>query len=196
MALHPNQTELISGDQNGNVRVWDLQANGCMQEIVPGEHTPRDTTTHAPTHHRRTTTQLSNQPNRRLFTITSHRPPPTVRPPARPPAQPTNQPTTARYADGDVPIRSVAVASDASMVVAGNNSAKVFGRLRINTHPPPHHPATPPPRHPPPHHPTTPPPAWQPSSGEYTPKSLTETRHDGYLLKCVISPDVTRLVSG
>ena len=40
VALHPNQTELISGDQNGNVRVWDLQANGCMQEIVPGERLP------------------------------------------------------------------------------------------------------------------------------------------------------------
>ena len=28
--------------------------------------------------------------------------------------------------DGDVPIRSVAVASDASMVIAGNNNANIF----------------------------------------------------------------------
>jgi len=101
VALHPNQTELISGDQNGNVRVWDLQANACMQEIVP---------------------------------------------------------------DGDVPIRSVAVASDSSLVVAGNNTGKVF--------------------------------AWHPStSADYTAKALTETGHDGYLLKCVISPDCRRLVT-
>lgn len=101
VVLHPNQTELISGDQGGNVRVWDLQANACMQEIVP---------------------------------------------------------------DGDVPIRSVDIAGDASTVVAGNNLARVF--------------------------------AWQPtSSEEYTAKSLTDTRHDGFLLKCVISPDATRVVT-
>lgn len=35
VCLHPNQTELISGDQNGNVRVWDLTANACSCELVP-----------------------------------------------------------------------------------------------------------------------------------------------------------------
>jgi G protein beta subunit-like protein len=29
------QTELISGDQNGNIRVWDLTANSCSCELVP-----------------------------------------------------------------------------------------------------------------------------------------------------------------
>ena len=33
--LHPNGTELISGDQNGNIRVWDLTANACSCELVP-----------------------------------------------------------------------------------------------------------------------------------------------------------------
>jgi len=33
--LHPNGTELISGDQNGNVRVWDLTQNACSCELVP-----------------------------------------------------------------------------------------------------------------------------------------------------------------
>ena len=28
------QTELISGDQNGNIRVWDLTANSCSCELV------------------------------------------------------------------------------------------------------------------------------------------------------------------
>nr|AAX18231.1 WD-40 repeat family protein [Gossypium hirsutum] len=35
VVLHPNQTELISGDQNGNIRVWDLTANSCSCELVP-----------------------------------------------------------------------------------------------------------------------------------------------------------------
>ncbi|KAG6514413.1 hypothetical protein ZIOFF_024768 [Zingiber officinale] len=29
------QKELISGDQNGNIRVWDLAANSCSCELVP-----------------------------------------------------------------------------------------------------------------------------------------------------------------
>ncbi|KAL5783907.1 hypothetical protein ACOSQ2_006299 [Xanthoceras sorbifolium] len=29
------QTELISGDQNGNIRVQDLTANSCSCELVP-----------------------------------------------------------------------------------------------------------------------------------------------------------------
>ena len=35
MVLHPNQAELISGDQNGSVRVWDLTAGACSRELVP-----------------------------------------------------------------------------------------------------------------------------------------------------------------
>mmetsp|Transcript_21886 Transcript_21886/g.73627 ORF Transcript_21886/g.73627 Transcript_21886/m.73627 type:complete len:321 (+) Transcript_21886:95-1057(+) len=35
VALHPNQGELISGDQNGNIRVWDLTHNTCSCELVP-----------------------------------------------------------------------------------------------------------------------------------------------------------------
>lgn len=34
VALHPNQTELISGDSAGSVRVWDLQANACAQVML------------------------------------------------------------------------------------------------------------------------------------------------------------------
>jgi len=36
---HPNQSELISGDQNGNIRVWDLNANACSRELVPDGET-------------------------------------------------------------------------------------------------------------------------------------------------------------
>jgi len=63
VALHPNQVELISGDQNGNIRVWDLTANAASYELVP---------------------------------------------------------------DGKTAIRSITVASDASMVLAANNRGTVF----------------------------------------------------------------------
>ncbi|CAI9259656.1 unnamed protein product [Lactuca saligna] len=35
MVLHPNQTELISDDQNGNILVWDLIAN-CHYKMEDG----------------------------------------------------------------------------------------------------------------------------------------------------------------
>jgi target of rapamycin complex subunit LST8 len=35
VVLHPNETELISGDQNGAVRIWDLQADKCRDGCVP-----------------------------------------------------------------------------------------------------------------------------------------------------------------
>ena len=34
-ALHPNQGEIISGDQDGNIRVWDLTANKCSYRKIP-----------------------------------------------------------------------------------------------------------------------------------------------------------------
>lgn len=63
VTLHPNQGELITADQKGNVRVWDLTANKFSHTFCPA---------------------------------------------------------------GDVPMRSVAVAVDASLVVAANNKGKVF----------------------------------------------------------------------
>jgi G protein beta subunit-like protein len=62
VVLHPNQGELISGGEDGSIRVWDLTANSCY-ELVP---------------------------------------------------------------DGKVAIRSITVASDASMVLAANNRGTVF----------------------------------------------------------------------
>lgn len=34
VVLHPNETELISGDQSGTMRVWDLQADKCRYETT------------------------------------------------------------------------------------------------------------------------------------------------------------------
>jgi target of rapamycin complex subunit LST8 len=35
--IHPNQAEVISCDQHGSVRIWDLAANACSHELVPEE---------------------------------------------------------------------------------------------------------------------------------------------------------------
>lgn len=34
-ALHPNQVELIYGDQSGSLKVWDLRTNTCTRALVP-----------------------------------------------------------------------------------------------------------------------------------------------------------------
>lgn len=40
VALHPSETELISGDQSGIVRIWDLQADKCREECIPAVDQP------------------------------------------------------------------------------------------------------------------------------------------------------------
>ena len=35
VTLHPDQTELISGDQEGRVIRWDLRANQCIEHLIP-----------------------------------------------------------------------------------------------------------------------------------------------------------------
>jgi G protein beta subunit-like protein len=37
VTLHPNQSELISCDQNGSIKIWDLAGNSCTHELVPEE---------------------------------------------------------------------------------------------------------------------------------------------------------------
>lgn len=40
VALHPNQTELISGDINGFVKIWDMEADKCREEYMPAVDIP------------------------------------------------------------------------------------------------------------------------------------------------------------
>lgn len=40
VVVHPNQGELISCDQAGSVKIWDLGANTCTHELVPAEDVP------------------------------------------------------------------------------------------------------------------------------------------------------------
>lgn len=70
VVIHPNQGELISCDQAGNVRIWDLGENKCTHQLIP---------------------------------------------------------------EDDVPVRSVTVATDGSMLVAGNNLVSALsGTLTVN----------------------------------------------------------------
>ena len=38
VALHPNQAQIISGDQNGSVKLWDLGSSKCINDIIPESH--------------------------------------------------------------------------------------------------------------------------------------------------------------
>eukprot|EP00929_Paragymnodinium_shiwhaense_P074977 TRINITY_DN38343_c0_g1_i2.p1 TRINITY_DN38343_c0_g1~~TRINITY_DN38343_c0_g1_i2.p1 ORF type:complete len:259 (-),score=33.65 TRINITY_DN38343_c0_g1_i2:2-778(-) len=38
--LHPNQVELIAGDNQGKVMIWDLQANRIRQTLIPEDGVP------------------------------------------------------------------------------------------------------------------------------------------------------------
>lgn len=40
VVCHPNQVELIYGDQNGALKVWDLKTNTCSRALVPAGDTP------------------------------------------------------------------------------------------------------------------------------------------------------------
>lgn len=77
VCVHPNQGELISCDQAGCIKQWDLSENLCSHELV-------------------------RRFSLRSFEFLTH-----IR---KTPA-------------GDVPIRSVSLASDGSCLVAGNNKA-------------------------------------------------------------------------
>eukprot|EP00051_Salpingoeca_urceolata_P005846 m.78021 g.78021 ORF g.78021 m.78021 type:complete len:306 (-) comp14569_c1_seq2:52-969(-) len=35
VALHPNQSELVSGDEEGRIVRWDLNANRCFEHLIP-----------------------------------------------------------------------------------------------------------------------------------------------------------------
>ncbi|KAI5808872.1 WD40-repeat-containing domain protein [Peziza echinospora] len=40
VVIHPNQGELISCDQGGNVRIWDLGENKCTHQLIPEDDVP------------------------------------------------------------------------------------------------------------------------------------------------------------
>ena len=40
VALSPNQAELITGDQNGFMKIWDLDADTCREEHLPAPDVP------------------------------------------------------------------------------------------------------------------------------------------------------------
>jgi G protein beta subunit-like protein len=40
VVLHPNQSELVSGDNAGNIRIFDLGSGQCIRELVPEPENP------------------------------------------------------------------------------------------------------------------------------------------------------------
>lgn len=127
VVVHPNMGELISGDQSGRVRIWDLAADKCSAELVP-------------------------------FAPGIDDGPEAVR------AVPKKRPA---------PVRSVAVASDGSRLVAGDNDADVYAWRAA--------------------HPTATKSLWEM-------EHVIEAAHDDasphtFILKCAISPDAQLLVT-
>ncbi|CAH7668988.1 WD repeat-containing protein pop3 [Phakopsora pachyrhizi] len=41
IAIHPNQGEIISCDQSGAIKIWDLAADSCTHELFPEEDVPQ-----------------------------------------------------------------------------------------------------------------------------------------------------------
>jgi G protein beta subunit-like protein len=45
VCLHPNQVQLVSGDQGGSLKVWDIGSNRIIKELIPeastSPHSPR-----------------------------------------------------------------------------------------------------------------------------------------------------------
>jgi len=104
VCVHPNQGELISCDQAGSIKQWDLSDNTCSHELTPA---------------------------------------------------------------GDIPIRSVTIASDGSCLVAGNNKGQCYV-WRINDE----------------------------SSGLPRFQAVTRfLAHNKYLTRCLLSPDVRFLAT-
>ena len=101
VVLHPNQGELISGDQSGRVRVWDLRANECAVALAPRLDA-------ADTNRERTVSGDSsdNHQNDDFGALVAPAPIKRKR----------------RYC----PVRSVAIASDASRLVCGDDDADVY----------------------------------------------------------------------
>ncbi|KAJ8614470.1 hypothetical protein CTAYLR_000849 [Chrysophaeum taylorii] len=125
VVLHPNQVELVSGDQSGRVRIWDLQADKCSAELVPFAPGIDDGDVRAS-------------------------------PKPRP-----------------VAVRSVAVASDGSRLVAGDNDADVYAWRATST---------------------------SSSKTIWEMEHVIEAAHDDasghtFILKCAISPDAQLLVT-
>lgn len=116
VVIHPNQGELVSCDQNGSVKVWDLGENGCSHELVPEE---------------------------------------------------------------EVPVRSVAIASDGSCLVAGNNQGNVYvWRIQGGTYDTKDTPV-------------------EDGRSDYT-DLLPVTKfqaHDTYITRCAMSPDARYLAT-
>lgn len=171
VALHPNQGELISGDRDGNIRVWDLSQNACSAEV---RHTqPKATcvvertsaSARARSHWLARPSKRTDTPIARACRTISAALSPLRRDrlPRTPPARPQLVP------DGSKAIRCVDVAVDASLLAAANDNGSVFV-WRLGTA------------------------SAEERSTKFEPLQKLQA-HSGYITKCLISPDCRRLAT-
>jgi G protein beta subunit-like protein len=97
---HPSRPEIISGDQNGVIRVWDLGTSKCINELAPEAHSspPSDVNVNAHVNSAATSSSSSNGTS-------------------KPPSKPFGQRPS---------IQSVDISEDGRTFIAANNHAYVF----------------------------------------------------------------------
>jgi WD40 repeat protein len=128
LIIHPNQGELISCDQNGSIKIWDLSNNSCTHELVL------------------------------LFLSWS----------GKRTGNPTEREHLVKVPQEDIPMRAVAIASDASLLAAANDNGRVFiWRMFVN------------------------------SEGrlDLMPLAKIDAHSPKYILRLSISPDITKLAT-
>lgn len=96
MTLRMDRDEFISGDQNGNVKIWDLGGRGCINSVRPSAGST-------------SMANLSDTPT----------PPPPV-------GGRRGRPVPSYYVEGVAPIQAVDISEDSRTLVAVSNHGTVF----------------------------------------------------------------------
>jgi len=142
----------VSGDQAGHLRIWDLQANACSQELTPADYDFLDPTPGTG----ESTGSMGGSIDDELAAGQAS-------------GQASSRPLPRHAGDaGARAIRSVSMASDGSLIAATSHSGRIF--------------------------------TWRPMAAGnggtgYVRFAAIDSGHHGYLTKCVLSPDVSRLIT-
>lgn len=112
VVIHPNQGELISCDQSGAIKQWDLSENSCTLELVR-KHEFWPVLRPSP----ESSFELSNLSGVFFLCFIAR----FIFQPPGPSIESFSQTPM-----GEIPMRSISVASDGSLLVAGNNKVRAI----------------------------------------------------------------------
>lgn len=111
VSLHPNQTQIVSGDQNGSVKIWDLGAgsNHCINELLP-DSSSNHSSNHSSKVNLEPNENTNNIKNAKIQTGNGN----------------GNAGSTAGRGGGRAPIQAVDVSEDGRLLLAASNRADVY----------------------------------------------------------------------